>query len=264
MSKKIKKKSSSNTKDSTSSILNPSTTLSSLIDIPRQLDSEKILQLSKRNTELTQSNGILRSSLFKNEAETNDITIYFTREMEMKDEIIAKLNSELMKKEQQLTREMDSLKQKYDQKLIEYKQQQHLQFDELQLKFDNARAELQSIELFRNEKDEYYKKLQLLESKFNQNEVRYKKIIDDMEKKFFEEKMNMIQTHEDLQKNYHNQMIDEVKSQLSNETKQLFIDYHQLQEDIKTKNNTIFNLQIEKVCFNISRDIIRLSLMNFL
>lgn len=70
--------------------------------ISRQLDQEKIDFLSKRVDELLASNGSLRTSASRNEKDTHDIVLYFQREMEMKDEIIGRLNEELVKRETQL------------------------------------------------------------------------------------------------------------------------------------------------------------------
>ncbi len=66
--------------------------------ISRQLDREKIDALSTRVGTLLESNNTLRESSSKNEKDTHDIVLYFQREMEMKDEIIIRLNEELVKR----------------------------------------------------------------------------------------------------------------------------------------------------------------------
>ena len=82
--------------------------------IAKQLDAEKIHLLTKRIDELIGSNDELRTSSSKNEKDTHDIVLYFQREMEMKDDIIARLNEELVKRETQLKFEVEKIRKKAD------------------------------------------------------------------------------------------------------------------------------------------------------
>jgi uncharacterized integral membrane protein len=101
--------------------------------LSRQLDQERIDYLTKRVDELLTSNNSLRSSSSKNgkrfihicvilfiidiiiiEKDTHDIVLYFQREVEMKDDIINKLNEELVKRETQFKFEQERLKKKYE------------------------------------------------------------------------------------------------------------------------------------------------------
>ena len=77
--------------------------------ISRQLDQERIDFLAKRIEDLLGSNNELRTSSSRNEKDTHDIVLYFQREMEMKDDIIARLNEELVKRETQLKFEVARL-----------------------------------------------------------------------------------------------------------------------------------------------------------
>ncbi len=83
--------------------------------ISRQLDQERIDFLAKRVEELLGSNNELRTSSSRNEKDTHDIVLYFQREMEMKDDIITRLNEELVKRETQLKFEVDKMKKKFDE-----------------------------------------------------------------------------------------------------------------------------------------------------
>jgi predicted RNase H-like nuclease (RuvC/YqgF family) len=80
------------------------------LDVPRQLDQEKIDYLTRRVEELLNSNSTLRTSNSKNEKDTHDVVIYFQREIEMKDDIISRLNEELVKRETQLKFEVEKMK----------------------------------------------------------------------------------------------------------------------------------------------------------
>ena len=70
--------------------------------ISRQLDQEKIEFLGSRVEQLIKSNSELRNSSSRNEKDTHDIVLYFQREIEMKDDIITRLNEDLVKRETQL------------------------------------------------------------------------------------------------------------------------------------------------------------------
>ena len=87
--------------------------------ISRQLDQERIDFLAKRIEELLGSNNELRASSSRNEKDTHDIVLYFQREMEMKDDIITRLNEELVKRETQLKFEVEKIKKKFDEEKAE-------------------------------------------------------------------------------------------------------------------------------------------------
>ena len=91
--------------------------LQSLIDIPRQLDQEKIHLLGKHNSNLTETNDFLRSATIQNERETREITIYYNRELEIKDEIIKKLNYELSQRDNIHNHEREDLIRKYNNEI---------------------------------------------------------------------------------------------------------------------------------------------------
>lgn len=48
------------------------------------------------------NNNELRTNASRNEKDNHDIVLYFQREMEMKDDVITRLNEELVKRETQL------------------------------------------------------------------------------------------------------------------------------------------------------------------
>ena len=66
--------------------------------ISRQLDRDQIDNLTTRVAELIKNNNELRGSSSRSEKDTHDIVLYFQREVEMKDDIISRLNEELVKR----------------------------------------------------------------------------------------------------------------------------------------------------------------------
>ena len=98
--------------------------------ISRQLDQERIQGLTLRvqvlqvvalflrwhsqnyykYKELVKSNNALRLSSGQNEKDTHDIVLYFQREMEIKDDVILRLNEELVKSQTQLKNEVEKVR----------------------------------------------------------------------------------------------------------------------------------------------------------
>lgn len=60
--------------------------------------------------ELVASNNALRLSSGQNEKDTHDIVLYFQREMEIKDDVILRLNEELVKCQTQLKFEVEKVR----------------------------------------------------------------------------------------------------------------------------------------------------------
>jgi len=104
--------------------------------ISRQLDQEKIDFLTKRINEILTSNNDLRTSSSRNEKDTHDIVLYFQREMEMKDDIISRLNEELVKRETQLKFEVERMKKQFEENLAELRDSTDYSIQELQDKLD--------------------------------------------------------------------------------------------------------------------------------
>lgn len=82
--------------------------------IGRQLDNEKIQFLSSRISELIKSNKDLRQSSGQTEKDTHDIVLYFQREMEIKDDVILRLNEELVKFQTQLKFEVERVRKTFE------------------------------------------------------------------------------------------------------------------------------------------------------
>ena len=85
--------------------------------IGRQLDTEKIHFLNSRVNELIKSNKELRQSSGQTEKDTHDIVLYFQREMEIKDDVILRLNEELVKCQTQLKFEVEKVRKTFESEL---------------------------------------------------------------------------------------------------------------------------------------------------
>ena len=155
--------------------------------ISRQLDQERIDFLAKRIEELLGSNDELRTSSSRNEKDTHDIVLYFQREMEMKDDIIARLNEELVKRETQLKFEVEKMKKKFDEEKAVLVANTDYLVVELTAKLNKAEADLNSLVLYQQEKSQYEEKLKGAERALADQRQEMFDSLDEQERKFLEE-----------------------------------------------------------------------------
>ncbi len=117
--------------------------------ISRQLDQEKINFLTERTEELLKNNNTLRTSSSQNEKDTHDIVLYFQREMEIKDEIVLRLNEELVKCQTQLKFEVEKVRKNFESELSDNKTKYEQTIYELRTKLSGLEADMKSLEVYR-------------------------------------------------------------------------------------------------------------------
>ena len=214
--------------------------------IPRQLDQEKIILLGKRVEDLIKSNNTLRASSSKNEKDTHDIVLYFQREMEMKDEIISRLNEELVKRETQLKYEVDKLQKKFDHDLTSYRSTTDQTILELKSKLEAADADLLSVEMYRNERDIYDSKLQSLEKSLQEQRQQLFDALDDQERKFLEEKAQLLKDLDDQKLVFREIELKEARMAMGEEAKKILADNNRMHEELKFHHAATADLHTEK------------------
>ena len=155
--------------------------------ISRQLDQERIDFLAKRVEDLLGSNNDLRSSSSRNEKDTHDIVLYFQREMEMKDDIITRLNEELVKRETQLKFEVEKMKKKFDEEKAALVQSTDYTIVDLTQRLGKAEADLNALVLYQQDKEKYEARTQQLEKALKDQRQEMFDSMDEQERKFLEE-----------------------------------------------------------------------------
>ena len=214
--------------------------------IGRQLDQEKIDVLSKRVEGLIDSNTGLRTSAERNEKDTHDIVIYFQREMEMKDDIIGRLNEELVKKEGQIRAEADRLKEKYETEMVEFKKDSITLIEDLKIKLDKAENELLGLENYKREKDAHDKKLAELEESLAKEKQQSIIALENQERKFLENKAQMIKDLEEKKHAFHEAALREARAAMDAESKKLVVENKRISEELKFHNVISYEYQLEK------------------
>jgi hypothetical protein len=215
--------------------------------ISRQLDQEKINFLTKRIEELLSSNNVLRTSSSQNERDTHDIVLYFQREMEMKDEIILKLNEELVKCQTQLKFEVERVKKSCEQELTEIKFTSERTITELSSRLASVEADLKSIEIFRQEKDQHEGTILALEKKMQSQREQLIDSMEEQERKFLEEKSHLFKDLDEQKASFRELALKEARSAMGEEAKKILADNNRLFEELKFHHLETADYQIEKV-----------------
>ena len=215
--------------------------------ITRQLDQEKINFLTKRIDELLKSNNDLRTSASRNEKDTHDIVLYFQREMEMKDEIIAKLNEELVKRETQLKFELEKLKKKFDTEMADLRKESDHTISALTATLTDREADLAATETFRNNKDAFMMQLEKLEKEVRDQRQQMFDALDEQERKFLEEKSQLLRDLDEQRAMLAEQALKEAREAMGTEIKKILAENNRIHEEVKFLLATTTELQTDKV-----------------
>ena len=112
--------------------------------------------------------------------------------MEMKDEIITRLNEELVKRETQLKFEVEKMKKRFDTDLTTMKDELEAVIDDLQTKLGQANLDLVAVEQYVLEKNKHEENTIKLEKDLVNQRQQMFDALEEQERKFLEEKATML------------------------------------------------------------------------
>jgi hypothetical protein len=216
--------------------------------ISRQLDQERLDFLGKRIEDLLGSNNELRTSSSRNEKDTHDIVLYFQREMEMKDDIIARLNEELIKRETQLKFEVEKTKKRFDDEKEEIQRNADYMLVDLTNRLEKAEADLNSLVLYQQEKDKHEARVQQLERALENQRQEMFDSLDEQERKFLEENANRLRELDEQKLAFRELALKEAKDAMGEEVKKIVNDNTRMSEELKFHNVMTADLQADKTC----------------
>lgn len=215
--------------------------------ISRQLDQEKITFLTKRIEELLRSNNELRSGASQNEKDTHDIVLYFQREMEIKDDIILRLNEELVKCQTQLKFEVERIKKQYESELSELKYTSEHTITNLQQKLTTLEADLKAVEVYKREKDLHEEAIKKLEKNMQQQREQLIDAMEEQERRFLEEKAQIFKELDEQKAAFREVALNEARLAMSEEAKKILADNNRMFEELKFHHAEAVQFQAEKV-----------------
>jgi hypothetical protein len=215
--------------------------------ISRQLDQEKIHFLTDRIDELLHSNNELRTSSGQNEKDTHDIVLYFQREMEIKDDIILRLNEELVKCQTQLKFEVEKVRKSFESELSEVKTTSEHTIAELTIRLSSAESDLKSIEIYRQEKDSHEGIIARLEKGMLDQREQLIDAMEEQERRFLEEKSQIFKDLDEQKAAFREIALKEARSAMGDEARKILADNNRMFEELKFHHSEAADYQAEKV-----------------
>lgn len=215
--------------------------------IARQLDQERIHFLTLRIEELLRSNNELRSGASQNEKDTHDIVLYFQREMEIKDDIILRLNEELVKCQTQLKFEVEKVRKAFEAEISELRYQSEQTITNLTTKVTSLETELKAVEVFRREKDLHEEQIAKLERMMQQQREQLIDAMEGQERRFLEEKSQIFRELDEQKAAFREVALNEARSAMGEEVKKILADNNRMFEELKLHQKESADFQTEKV-----------------
>jgi hypothetical protein len=215
--------------------------------ISRQLDQEKINFLTKRIQDLLKSNNELRSGVSQNEKDTHDIVLYFQREMEIKDDIILRLNEELVKCQTQLKFEVEKARKQFEQELAELKATSEYTITTLTMKLKDVEGDLKAVEVYKREKDQHEEVIRRLELSMKQQREQLIDAMEEQERRFLEEKALIYKDLDDQKAAFREIALNEARAAMGEEAKKILADNTRMFEELKFHHAEAAHFQNEKV-----------------
>jgi hypothetical protein len=216
------------------------------IYVSRQLDQEKIDILTDRIEKLLKSNNILRNGATKAEKDAHDVAMYFKHEMEVKDEIIARLNEELVKRDAQLKQDIDKLKKKFDSDMVELRKGTEGIITDLRSKLSKCEKDLVALEAYRKDRDVHDEKVRELERLLSEKDTSMATALDEQERKFFEEKAHIFKDLEKRKEVLREIALKEAREAMGTEAKKILADNDRMYDELKFLQVTTADLEAEK------------------
>ena len=175
----------------------------------------------------------MRTSSSKNEKDTHDIVLYYQREMEMKDDIIARLNEELAKRETQLKFEIEKIRKNMESDIYEIQTSNNLLIDELKQKLQESERELSLVDSYRRDKDIHNETLAELKQSKEELEKDMIQALDRQERKFLEEKAQLYKNLDSEKILFKEVAMREAKEAMGHEVNMVFRENERIHEEIK-------------------------------
>mmetsp|Transcript_12527 Transcript_12527/g.12611 ORF Transcript_12527/g.12611 Transcript_12527/m.12611 type:complete len:537 (+) Transcript_12527:235-1845(+) len=215
--------------------------------ISRQMDQEKIDVLTKRIEELIAINNNLRTSAEKNEKDKQDIYLYYQREMEMKEDVIIRLNEELIKKENQIKAELEKVKRRHEQELFELRKESSAENETLRNRCQSLENEVSLLDAFKHHKEHHDRKLEELEIAVNKHNIQLNDALEAQERKFLDSKSRLLKDLEDQKESFRELAARDARMMMDAETRKIMSDNRRMMEELKFHNAVTEELQQEKV-----------------
>ena len=166
--------------------------------------------------------------------------------MEVKDDLIAKLNEEMVKKESQLRHEVDKVKRTIGVEFAEHRKESSATIEDLKTRLTAAENELNILDSYRANKSKHDEDVARLESSLADQANYTKNALDEQERKNLEAKSVLLKEMEDQKTAFRNIALAEAREAMSLESKKIVVENLRLHEELKFHHAMTIELQTEK------------------
>ena len=214
--------------------------------VARQLDHEKIGVLTDRVEKLLKSNTLLRNGASQNEKNAHDVEMYYRREMEVKDDIIVRLNEELVKRDSQLKMEIDKMKRKFDSDLNDLRLGTESIITDLRMRLSASEKDLLALEAYRKDRDLHDERQRNLERMLQEKDAKMAEALEEQERKFFEEKAHIFKDLDKRKDVLREIALKEAREAMGTEAKKIVADNDRMFEELKFLHSSTADLEADK------------------
>lgn len=165
--------------------------------VEREFTRDSVASLRERVEQLKAENELLKKQREKSEKDTHEFVAYFQKELEKKDDLIAKLNDQLLKMELVHKREREDIGIQHDNALRALRQEHQAAMTQLKTRLKVAEDDLMVLTEFRDMKKIVEVKLSDANQRIETQGVRHREQVQALERKFLEEKARLQAGHEE-------------------------------------------------------------------
>lgn len=180
--------------------------------------------LKKRVDQLRAENDLLKKQRGQSEKETHEFVAYFQQELEKKDELIAKLNDQLLRSELQSKRALEDMRAQQEATVEEMKQEHGTQVAKLKSNLKLSKEELTSLNEFRHSKAKMEKALSEAQQALEAKEGKHREEMLALERRLLEQKRKEQQEFEAKMEEIRRQARVDAQQGLDDDTRKIVTD----------------------------------------
>lgn len=217
------------------------------LHIARQLDHDKIDALGNRIDKLLKSNLTLRDETLKNEEDSHEIGLYFKREIEIKDEIIARLNEELIRRDTQFKFEAEKIRSKFDGNLNDLRLGTEQLISDLRTKLTATEKDLRILDDYRITKHDHDQKLLSVQRILQEERESNVQALHNQERSFIAQKAVTLKDMDRRKDLIRDGALQEAKEAMGDEARKILADNNRMYGELKFLETMTTDIEAEKV-----------------
>lgn len=164
----------------------------------------------------------------------------------MKDEIISRLNEELVKRETQLKFDVERMRKKFEDDLYDMRTELENINSDLQEKLVKAEKDLSAVEYYMREKEKIDEECDKYKQEIENQKIILYDALEDQERKFLEEKSQIYKDLDAQKAAFREIALKDARKAMSTEAKKMLLENNRIHEELKFHHSMSTELQAEK------------------